>query len=112
MEIIEIKCTGTTRCCRQVLLQKMYNKEHPFESIYTILMVPVEYLGYKTLQIYINSIDIGFISKKDAQSLYSFHAFKACSKVRYSKTGKPHYDFYLSGINACEKDYEKSNKQL
>lgn len=64
MNQIEIKCTGVTRCCRQVLLQKMYNREDPFRKISRITVIPAEYLGYNTLQIFVNDIDIGFIPKK------------------------------------------------
>lgn len=108
MEYVEIKCVGTSRCCRQVLLQKMYNREHPFEYIYTIMMVPAEYLGYKTLQIFVNNIDIGFISREDVKRLHEFHSADIRCTVRYSqKTKHPHYDFYISGTDVFPSDYDQ-----
>lgn len=98
METIEIKCKGVTRSCRQALLHKMYTKENPFENIYSISLVPAKYTGYETLQVFVNDVDIGFIPKKVTQLLASFHLGGARCSVRYSPTGKPHYDFYLLGF--------------
>ena len=107
---MEIKCTGVTRCCRQVLLQKMYNSENPFQTISKITIVPTEYLGYKTLQIFVNDIDIGFIPKKEMRYLEnSFSPLGVRCSIRYSKTGKPQYDFFISGTGT-RRTHIKSTK--
>lgn len=108
METIEIKCKGITRSCRQALLHKMYTKENPFEEIYSISLVPTEYSGYETLQVFVNDVDIGFIPEKETHILSGFYLGGARCSVRYSATGKPHYDFYLLGFctyatNICHK---------
>mgnify|MGYP001052724365 CR=1 FL=1 len=98
MEKLEIKCTGVTRCCRQVLLRKMYNKEEPFRNISRITIIPAEYLGYNTLQIFVNDIDIGFIPEKEMRCLKDdFKPSDIRCSVSYSPGGKPHYNFYIKG---------------
>ncbi len=98
MNQIEIKCTGVTRCCRQVLLQKMYNREDPFRHISQIDIIPAEYLGYGTMQIFVNGIDIGFIPKKEMRCLRDdFKPSDIRCSVSYSPGGKPHYNFYIKG---------------
>lgn len=101
---IKIKCTGVTRCCRQVVLKKMHNKEAPFENIFKISLIPTEYLGYQTMQIFVNDLDIGFIPKKEIKYLqYGFRPLSVQCTVQFSPTGKPHYNFYLIGIIASIK---------
>lgn len=96
---IEIKCTGVTRCCRQVMLKKMHNKEAPFDDIFKISLIPANYLGYKTAQIFVNDIDIGFIPRKETKYLqYGFLPLSVRCSVRLSSTGKPYYSFFLSGF--------------
>jgi len=51
-----------------VILKKMYLKEAPFENIFIISLIPTEYLGSKTMQVFVNGIDIGFIPKKETKN--------------------------------------------
>ena len=96
---IEIKCTGVTRCCRQVILKQMYKREAPFEHIFKISLIPANYLGYKTAQVFVNDVDIGFVPRKETKYLrYGFRPLSVRCSVHYSSTGKPHYSFFLTGF--------------
>jgi len=76
----------------------MYLKEAPFENIFIISLIPTEYLGYKTMQVFVNGIDIGFIPKKETKYLrYGFRPLSVQCTIQFSPTGKPHYNFYLLG---------------
>ena len=67
----KIKIIGVTRCCRQVMLRKMYNHEEPFQSIRLIALDPATYNDKPVLQLHVNDIDIGFVSQRDLQKISS-----------------------------------------
>ena len=94
---MEIKCIGVTRCCRQKMLEKMNKKEAPFQSIKSISLIPSEYKGRKTMQLFVNDVDIGFIPPKQFLELNRFIPEKVINTVKYSPTGRAHYDCIISG---------------
>lgn len=86
------------RCCRQKLLQKMHQLQEPFCVIYKISLLPANYNGHDTMQLFVNDIDIGFIPQDRMNLMGNFIPSSVDCVVRYSPRGRPHYDCILSGF--------------
>lgn len=94
--IKKIKIIGVNRCCRQKLLQKMYQSQEPFRTITDIALIPAEYRGRKTLQLFANDIDIGFLPEAIPHiDDFSIHGI-ICEPTE-SPTGRIHYNCFLIG---------------
>lgn len=95
---MQVKIIGGTRCCRQVMLQKIYTHEDPFQKIWMISLDPAEYNGHKTLQLHVNDIDIGFISQRDIRKFSGLSSYSINVSVNESTspTGRKHYNCFLS----------------
>ena len=93
---MQVKIIGGTRCCRQVMLQKLYTHEDPFQKIWMISLDPTEYNGHKTLQLHVNDIDIGFISQRDLRKISGLSPCSVSVEQLTSQSGRKHYNCFLS----------------
>ena len=92
----KIKIIGVTRCCRQVMLRKMYNHEDPFQSIRLIALDPATYNDKPVLQLHVNDIDIGFVSQRDLQKISRLSPRSVTVEENCSPSGRKHYSCFLT----------------
>ena len=93
---MQVKIIGGTRCCRQVMLRKLYEHEEPFRQIHIIALDPAEYNGHPTLQLHINDIDIGFVSQRDLRKISGLSPCSVSVEQLTSQSGRKHYNCFLS----------------
>ena len=93
---MRVKIIGCTRCCRQVMLRKLYEHEEPFRQIHIIALDPAEYNGYPTLQLHVNDIDIGFVSQRDLRKISGLSPCSVSVEQLTSQSGRKHYNCFLS----------------
>jgi len=93
----KIKITGVTRCCRQKLLEKMYLSQDPFSAQQKIELVPSDYRGRRTFQLFVNDIDIGFVPPDQIWNMNGFSFSSVTCEAASSPTGRIHYSCFLIG---------------
>ena len=100
--MMQIKIIGVTRCCRQALLKRMYLHDDPFHKIWSISFLPAEYNNNPTWQLFVNDIDIGFISRRDLSKINGSTQSTVKVEEYISATGRRYYNCFLRFIKLDE----------